>query len=169
MSPDAANTLMALGWILVAVGLAGSVLPVLPGPSIIWLGAIAWVFGDDFVHVGWTRLAVLGVMAILAAGADFMLSGWGARKGGATWRGVAAAGAGSFIGLIVFNIPGAIIGAVAGLLLEEAARSGGLDAEGLKRTWQSSRGMLLGWIAAIALQATVGILMAVIFARAALG
>ncbi len=169
MTPDTAVALMTLGWILVAVGLVGSIVPVLPGPSIIWLGAMVWAWGDGFEHIGWPRLALLGGMALVAAAADFMLSSWGARMGGATWRGVVAATVGAFVGLIVFSIPGAIIGAAIGLVAVEAAGGNGLGRPGLNRAWRSGRGMLLGWIVGIAVQATIGILMALIFASAALG
>lgn len=168
MSPDAAIALMTVGWILVAVGLVGSILPVLPGPSIIWLGAMAWAWGDGFEHIGWPRLVVLGALAIVAAGADFALSSWGARRSGASWRGIAAASVGGFVGLLVFSIPGAVIGAAIGLVITEAAGEHGMDAEGMRRAWRSGRGMLLGWIVGIAVQATIGILMAAIFASAAL-
>lgn len=168
MTADTAVALMTLGWILVGIGLVGSIVPVLPGPTLIWLGALTWAWGDGFQSFGWPRLLVLGAMALAAAGADFALSTWGARRGGASWRSVAAASAGAFVGFLVLNVPGAIVGAAIGLVAAEAAAAGGLDSEGLRRVGRAGTGLLLGWILGIALQATIGIVMVLVFAAAAL-
>ncbi len=53
------------GLLLLLVGLAGSVIPVLPGPLFIWLGALLWAWGDGF-GVGWPTLVVLGLLALLS-------------------------------------------------------------------------------------------------------
>jgi uncharacterized protein YqgC (DUF456 family) len=48
-----------LGVVLLFLGLAGSILPILPGPFLIWLGALIWAWGNDFQKVGWPLLIFL--------------------------------------------------------------------------------------------------------------
>ncbi len=68
---DIANTLLGgTGLLLLLVGLAGSVIPVLPGPLFIWLGALLWAWGDGFERVGWPTLVVLGLLALLSWATD---------------------------------------------------------------------------------------------------
>ena len=43
--------LSGFGVVLLFLGLAGSILPVLPGPFLIWLGAFLWAWGNDFERV----------------------------------------------------------------------------------------------------------------------
>ena len=59
-----------IAWILAAIivvgGLAGTVLPALPGVPLVFLGLLIAAWADDFVHVGATTLAVLGALAAIA-------------------------------------------------------------------------------------------------------
>ena len=56
--------LYILGCSAIVIGFSGSILPVLPGPPLIWLGALLWAWGNGFEKVGWPTLIVLGVLAV---------------------------------------------------------------------------------------------------------
>ena len=78
------NILLALAAILVVVGLAGTVLPVLPGVLIVFGGLFLAAWAEDFARVGAAGLTIIGILAALAFAADFVASLLGARRVGAT-------------------------------------------------------------------------------------
>ncbi len=116
----------------VLLGLAGIVLPLLPGMPLIFGGLwmIAWL--DDFSRVSVTTVAVLAAMAIIAWLVDYIAAAVGVRRVGASGLAVVGAAAGAILGIasgIVGVIVGPIIGAIAGELLarrdrRQAARAG---------------------------------------------
>jgi uncharacterized protein YqgC (DUF456 family) len=150
----------AIAAILVIVGLAGTVLPVLPGVAFVFLGLLLAAWADGFQRVGAVTLAILGLLTALAIAADFLASALGARRMGASPRAVLGATLGAIAG-IFFGIPGLVlgpfIGAVAGELSanRQVLRAGraGLG------TWL---GLLLGSVAKL----TLAFLMVGVFAVA---
>lgn len=120
------NTYTLVGYTLMFIGLVGAVVPVLPGPPLIWLGVLAWAYGDHFTRIGWPTLLLLGVLALVAWGADLFLTTLLSRRAGASWRAIGGAIAGGLIGgaflsalPIIGTVAGALIGAVAGMWLVE--------------------------------------------------
>ena len=122
-----ASILTVLLWLLAALlvvtGFVGSVLPVLPGAPLVFLGLLIAAWIDSFSRVGWLTLTVLGFLAIFAILIDFAATALGAKRVGASRLAIAGAAVGTVCG-IFFGLPGIIlgpfIGAVAG---EYAARA----------------------------------------------
>jgi uncharacterized protein len=124
--PDATPWWSALAYVLIAIGVAGSVIPVLPGPMLIWLGAFVWAWADGFTRIGWGSLIVLGVLALAAWGSDIFLSTVISRRAGASWKAIIGAIVGGLVGAgllsalpILGTILGAILGAMLGMWLVE--------------------------------------------------
>ena len=123
--------LWGLALVLILIGLIGTLLPVMPGALLVFLGMVAGAWADDFSRV-WTTLTVLALLTILFYVVDFLAGAYGARRLGASRWGVVGAILGAlggmfmgFIGIVV----GPFIGAVAGELLArrglaEASRAG---------------------------------------------
>lgn len=116
----------ALAYVLIAIGLAGSVIPVLPGPMLIWLGAFLWAWADGFTRIGWGTLIVLGVLALVAWGSDIFLTTVISRRAGASWKAILGAIVGGLLGATVLSalpllgtVLGAILGAIGGMWLVE--------------------------------------------------
>ena len=134
---------------LVAIGLAGAVLPALPGVPLVfaglWLGA--WI--DDYTRVGVPTLVVLGVLVVLAVLVDFVASALGAQRVGASRQAIWGSVLGSMVGLF-FGLPGIILGPFIGAVVGElSARSGVSQAANVGlATWL---GLLFGTIAKLAL------------------
>ncbi len=82
------SPLALLAYLLMFVGLIGSVLPLVPGPIFIWLGALLWAANDGFQAVGWPTLLFLGVLTILAWSSDLLLTTLFSRRGGASWKAI---------------------------------------------------------------------------------
>lgn len=110
--------LLAGGILLVLAGIAGVIIPGLPGVIFIYLGLFFVAWADDFVRVGWITLTILLVIGAAAWGADLVTTTYGARRFGASRWAAVGAGIGMFIGFW-FGLPGIIIGPFAGALLVE--------------------------------------------------
>ncbi|HUG98253.1 MAG TPA: DUF456 domain-containing protein [Gammaproteobacteria bacterium] len=156
----------ALIWILAAVlvvaGLAGLVLPALPGPLLLFAGLLVAAWAENFAHVGTATLIALGVMAALASLADFVAGALGARRYGASPRSVAGAALGAIVGLF-FGLPGLLLGPFAGALLGELSARRDLLAAS-RAGWGATLGLILGTAAKVALGfAMVGLFLVVRF------
>ena len=124
---------LVLAWMVMLVGLAGSALPVLPGPPLVLAAVVGhrlW-FGEH--SVGNLVLVLLVGLTFLSLLLDYAAAMLGAKRLGATWRGMAGAVVGALVGLFfgpVGILVGPFLGAVlfelaGGRKLREAGRAGG--------------------------------------------
>jgi len=102
---------------LILLGLAGTVLPALPGPMLV-LGGIAlgaWI--DGFQRVSLTVVGVVAGLAVLAWVLDYVAGILGARRAGASRQALVGAAIGTVVGLFM-GLVGVLfmpfVGAVAG-------------------------------------------------------
>jgi uncharacterized protein YqgC (DUF456 family) len=110
--------LWSLAVLLVLSGIAGMILPALPGPPLVFLGLLSAAWAEDFAYVGWRTLILLGGMAVLAMIADFIAGMFGARYYGASKRAMIGAAIGAVAGLF-FGLPGLLLGPFIGAMLGE--------------------------------------------------
>ncbi|MDA0893252.1 MAG: DUF456 family protein, partial [Proteobacteria bacterium] len=59
-------TLLVIAALLVIIGLAGLILPMLPGTPIVYAGLILAAWAENFQYVGLWTLASLGVLTLMA-------------------------------------------------------------------------------------------------------
>lgn len=146
-----------LAYVLMGIGLIGAVVPLIPGPPLIWAGAMVWAWADGFARVGWVTLVVLAVLAIIAMASDLIATTVTGRRAGMGWRTIGAAILGGLVGGSLFSVLpvlgtvlGAIAGALLGVMLVEHAQK---HDWGL--AWQAAKayavGFLIGRIAELAL------------------
>jgi uncharacterized protein YqgC (DUF456 family) len=113
-----ADTLLwLLSTALILVGLAGIVLPALPGTILVLGGIVLGAWIDGFTRVGWFAVAAVTVLAVLAWLMDYVSAMLGARRAGASrqaiWGAAIGTVAGIFMGLVgVLFMP--LVGAAAG-------------------------------------------------------
>jgi uncharacterized protein len=92
-------------WLLVllmfAGGLAGTVLPALPGTLLILAGAVLGAWIDNFTRVGTGTLVLLAVLAALAWVLDYAAGLLGAKKAGASRLALVGAAVGTVVGLFM--------------------------------------------------------------------
>jgi uncharacterized protein YqgC (DUF456 family) len=133
-----------LAGIVMVLGLIGTLLPGIPGAPLILAAAVGHklYFGAD--SISYFGLFVLVVLTILSMVLDFFGSLLGAKKLGATWRGMAGAIVGAIVGLF-FNLPGLILGPIIGAFLFELL-SGREWRESAKAGAGALLGMLLGMV-----------------------
>jgi uncharacterized protein len=142
----------AIAAVLVVVGLAGIVVPVLPGLLLVWGGVALWAVARHDL----TSWVVLGIAtALVAAGtaAKYLLPGRRLRANQVPWTtlglGVAVAVAGFFL----IPVVGVVLGFVLGVYLAERVRLGGHE-----QAWPSTRQALaaVGW--SIVIELVTGLL-----------
>lgn len=146
--------------VLVLAGLAGIVLPALPGIPLMFAGMLLAAWADGFRHVGGWPLLALATMTALSLLADFWATALGARRVGASRKALWGSVLGTFAGLFFMPL-GLLLGPFLGALIGELwhgsqwrkATHVGLD------TW-------LGLLAAIILKLTLAFAMLGLFAAA---
>lgn len=114
--------LYALGLLALVAGLAGVVLPALPGSPLLLLGAVLVAWADHFTRIGWPTLAVAAVIAALIVIADHAATALGARVSGASRSAVIGATIGLFAGLFL-GLPGILLGPFVGAVVGELLAS----------------------------------------------
>jgi uncharacterized protein len=148
---------MSLLWIaavvLILVGMAGTVLPALPGTPLVFVGLLLAAWADGFTKVGWFTLVLLALLTASSLALDFFASGLGAKKVGASRLAIVGSVLGGLIGFF-FGLPGLFLGPFVGAALGEY-----ISLKNLKRagkvglaTWL---GILFGTAAKIALAFTM--------------
>src|SRR5688572_1997063 len=121
--------LLVLAAVLVLVGLAGTVLPVIPGTLLVFGGLALAAWAQDFTRVGWVGLTIIGALGLLSLVADFVASLLGAKRVGASPMALVGAAIGAVVGLFL-GIPGLILGPFLGAVLGEYVARGKLAQAG---------------------------------------
>jgi uncharacterized protein YqgC (DUF456 family) len=117
-NPHHGFVIWALAVILVIVGLAGVVLPALPGTVLIFAGLLLAAWADGFERVGVGTIILLGALTIASYFVDVATMALGMKRLGTTRRAMAGAAIGTIVGLF-FGLPGLIIGPFAGAVVGE--------------------------------------------------
>ena len=144
--------------VVMALGLIGTVIPVLPGTTIILLGAVVhWVVVGPNRSLGWSALIAMLLLTLLTYAIDAAAGYLGAKRFGATKWGLIGATGGALIGLFfgLFGLfVGPVVGAIAGELIggKEAIKAG-------RAGW----GTFVGGLAGIIAKLFIGLIMIVIF------
>jgi hypothetical protein len=86
---------------LMLIGLAGTVLPALPGTAFVLGGIVLGAWIDDFTRVGVGTLAVITVLAVVAWVLDYVAGLMGAKKAGASRQALIGAAIGTVAGLLM--------------------------------------------------------------------
>lgn len=135
--------------VLIVAGLAGTILPALPGPLLVLGGIVLGAWIDDFSRVGGWTIGIAAALAVLAWALDHLAGLMGAQRAGASRQALAGAAigtvAGLFMGLVgVLFMP--FVGAVAGEYI--ARREHGRAVQVGVGTWI---GIMVGLLAKVVL------------------
>lgn len=103
--------------LLIVAGIAGTVLPALPGPLFVLAGVVLAAWIDGFSRVGQAAVAIVAVLAVMAWILDYAAGLLGAKKVGASKEALMGAAIGTvvglfagFIGVLFLPLVGAAIG-----------------------------------------------------------
>ncbi len=135
--------------LLIVAGLAGTVLPALPGPTLVAAGIVVGAWIDDFTRVGGWAVAAVLVLMLLAWVLDHVAGLMGAQRAGASRQALIGATLGTVVGLFM-GLVGVLVmpfvGAVAGEWMARRDQVGALRV-GLG-TWI---GIMVGIVAKVVL------------------
>lgn len=139
--------LITLAVILLIVGIVGSVLPVLPGPPLSWLGLLTLKFVPSVSHrLPWSVIIAVGLFTLLVAILDNVLPIWSTKRIGGNKMVVWGAGVG-FIAGFWFGPFGIILGPFVGALM-----GGLISGSRIKAALKHASGALIGFFAGIVLK-----------------
>lgn len=140
--------------VLMAVGLIGTLLPVVPGAIIILAAAVLHqlMLGSE-KSVGWWNIAALVLLTLLSYALEFAGGYFGAKRFGATKWGAFGAMIGAIVGLF-YPFPGLIVGPVIGAIAGELIAGKRLVSAG-RAGW----GTLLGNLAGMLGKLTIALVM----------
>jgi uncharacterized protein YqgC (DUF456 family) len=173
--------LLALTMVMMIVGLIGSVVPGLPGVTLIFLSALLYAILTDFQTVGAVILVVLFLFAALAFMTDFVATSYGARRFGASNWGTVGGAVGGIVGALaglllagIGSLFGLILGTMAGVFAGEYLRrqqhgdpeeQEATDAD-WRRASRAAGGVIVGYLASAVVQGLLGLASVIVFVLA---
>lgn len=153
-------------WTLTALlllgGLVGSVVPLLPGTTLIFVGALLHKLLLPHT-LGTAALVWIGILWALSIGADFLCTLLGTRLlGGSKW-GMTGATGGAFAGMF-FSLPALLLGTVLGAFAAEKLLAKRNDDD----AFRAGLGAALGFLASTVVRAVFAVAMVALFVFAAI-
>ena len=153
------TTLWIVAVLLIVVGVAGTVLPALPGVPLIFGGVLLAAWFDDFQRISVVTVVVLAVLAVIGIVIDYVAAAVSAQRAGASKQGIIGAAIGTVAGIFtglwgLLFMP--LVGAAVGEFIahKDAFRAGQVGAA----TWF---GLLVGTAIKLAIAFTmVGVFIA---------
>lgn len=132
---------LLVGFLCMWVGIAGSLLPVLPGTPISWLGLIILYLAPS-LSFDWVFIIITGIVAIGLYILDYLIPAWGTKRFGGSKAGAWGATIGLLIGLIAPIPMGIILGPIAGALVGELLFNNSQGPQAVKAAFGSFVGLL---------------------------
>ena len=134
--------LLILGLVCVIAGIFGSFLPVLPGPSIGWVGLLL-LYLTDAVKINYWILGISLLVSIAITILDYVIPAQGTKKFGGSSYGVWGTNIGLVVGFFVPIPFGFVVGAFLGAFIGELI----YDKQDKKRALRAATGSFLGFLA----------------------
>jgi uncharacterized protein YqgC (DUF456 family) len=112
------TVLWILAVLLVIIGIAGIILPALPGVVLVFIGLLLAAWADGFQAIGWLTISLLAGLMVLALITDVVATTLGVKRVGASRWAIIGSVIGTIAGLL-FGIVGIIIGPFVGAAVGE--------------------------------------------------
>jgi uncharacterized protein YqgC (DUF456 family) len=141
------------------LGIAGCLLPILPGPPLTYLGLVVLHF-TRFAEISRNMFIILGIVAVVVTVIDYVVPIWGTRQFGGSKYGMRGATVGLIIGLFL-GPPGIIIGPFIGAVVGEL-----IFKDDIKYALKAGFGSLLGFLTGVGLKLAAALLMSFYFVKA---
>ena len=109
--------------VVIAVGVAGVVVPVLPGALLVWVAVVVWGWTVGTV-TGWALVAVATAVLVTGQVVKYTIPGRGMRAAGVPRRSLIAGGLLAIVGFFVVPVVGVLVGFVLGVYASEVRRVG---------------------------------------------
>lgn len=150
--------LLLIGFLFVMLGIAGAILPVLPGPLTSWFGLLI-LHLTTIIPMNYTFLGITLAVAILIWILDYIIPAIGTKRFGGSKYGVYGTTIGLVIGLLSPIPFGILIGAFLGAFIGEIL----YDKSDIARALKASVGSFIGLITSATLKFLVALVYAILF------
>ena len=154
---DQSIILWIIGAILTFTGLAGLLLPLIPGAPLLFLGLLLGAWAENFRYIGLWTLLLLAGMAALTYVVEFVASILGVKKYGGSRRAMVGAALGGLVGIFL-GFPGILLGPFVGAVIAELSLQRSLD-----EASRAGFGTVVGLAIGVAGKLAIGIAMIGIF------
>ncbi|MET1063738.1 MAG: DUF456 domain-containing protein [Arthrobacter sp.] len=144
MNPETLVTILC--GLAILVGVAGTVIPVLPGSILIGLSLLAWAIWGGAGTTGWVVFAIGLVFVLAGMAASAVLTGRKLKQHSIPGRSVMVGLVLGVIGMFIIPVVGLFVGFAAGLLLSELLRTRVLGTA-VASSWAALKATGLGMIA----------------------
>lgn len=162
---EAQSIYYAVAVLLVLAGLAGILLPALPGLPLVFAGMLLAAWAGGFEQIGGWTVLLLAALTLISIGVDFLASAAGAKRVGASRLAVVGALAGTVVGLF-FGLVGVFVGPFVGAVLGELVARRGIGHRDLGQATRVGIGTWFGIFVGTVLKITIAFAMVGIFALA---
>lgn len=108
----------SLAALLIVAGLAGTMLPIIPGLPLMFGGLLLAAWLDNFNHLGAISLIIMALLTALGLVIDFFAGLLGAKASGASSQALWGAFIGSIVGMF-FGLAGVLLGPLVGAVIGE--------------------------------------------------
>ena len=134
--------LVTIGLIMMILGILGSFLPVLPGPSLSWFGLLI-VYFTDTITMNYWLLGITLLITIVISILDFLIPAKGTKKFGGSSYGIWGTNIGLIVGILAPIPFGFIIGPFVGAFVGEMI----YNSTDHKRALKAATGSFIGFLA----------------------
>lgn len=145
--------LLVVGFLLVLVGIVGSVLPALPGPPVSWVGILLLYFCPEIPTNYWL-LGITLVIAVVIGILDFVIPAKGTKYFGGSKYGIWGTNIGLVVGIFAPIPFGFLIGPFVGALVGELI----YNSQEKERALKAAVGSFLGFLAGTFMKVLVSLL-----------
>jgi uncharacterized protein len=140
--------------LLMAAGLLGTIIPLIPGLPIVWGAALIYGLSAGFDGTGWVAFAIITMLAVGGMIAGVVLPHRQLSAGGAPRSTVVAAVVGGIAGFFLLPVVGLPIGAAAAAYLAERART-----DDHRTAWAGTKNLIKGFGIGILVELAAGMAM----------
>lgn len=150
--------LFAVSLLIMFVGMAGIIVPIIPSIPLIWFGAFLYALFTHFEKITWMVLLLFALLTILSIVLENLGNVYGAKKFGATKWGIIGSIIGTGIGLYIGGPAGLVLGPIVGTIVFEF-----IGGKGYRAALKSGFGNFVGFLGGSLIKIFVGLAMIFIF------
>ena len=150
--------LFSVSLLIMLMGMAGIVIPIIPSVPLVWLGAFIFALCTHFEKITGMLLLVFALLTVFSIVLENLGSVYGAKKFGATRWGIVGSVIGTGVGFYLCGPIGLILGPIIGTVIFELI--GGKDYRGALK---SGLGNFVGFLGGSLIKFFIGLAMIIIF------
>ncbi|MBO4319156.1 MAG: DUF456 domain-containing protein [Treponema sp.] len=151
---------IAIGVLLIVVGLIGCIIPGLPGTPLCW-GALLLAHFTTISSITWLPIIILGILTIIVEIMDYFIPGMLTKASGGSKAGSIGSTAGVFIGLLLGQIWLIVAGPFLGALIGELIH----DSSNMKRVFKSAVFSFLGFLTGSGIRIIVSAVIIIVWVK----